>query len=256
MRITFLGTGTSHGVPVAACACAVCSSLDGRDKRWRSSILVEEGGSTILVDAGPEFRLQAIRAGLRRLDAVLLTHAHADHIMGLDDLRPFMASGPLPIRGDGPTLAEVRQRFSYAFEDGQAGGGKPRFDLAEAGDEAFFLGGIEVRRIPLLHGRLWVSGWRFGSFAYLTDCSAIPGSSMALLEGVKVAAIDGLRIKPSTTHFSFEEAIAAARSLGLRQVWLTHICHESSHAQIMDWCLDHGADVAAAPAWDGLKLEL
>ncbi len=256
MRLTFLGTGTSHGIPVAGCACRVCRSHDERDVRWRTSLLVEEGPTVILVDAGPEFRLQAIRAGIRRLDGVLLTHAHADHIMGLDDLRPFMARGPLPVRGDLATLAEVRERFSYAFVEGQLGGGKPSFDLLPVAMETLVIGDLEVRRIPLLHGRLEVSGWRLGDFAYLTDCSAIPEPSLPLLEGVKVAAIDGLRLRPSTTHFSVDEAIEAARRLGLSQVWLTHICHEASHTELEAYCAQRGADLVARPAWDGLVLEL
>lgn len=256
MRIRFLGTGTSHGIPVAGCSCRVCRSHDSRDQRWRTSILVEDGPTSILVDSGPEFRLQAIRAGISRLDAVLLTHAHADHIMGLDDLRPFMVKGPLRILGDRATLAEVRQRFSYAFEEGQVGGGKPSFELEPCGEEAFTIGSISIQRIGLLHGRLAVSGWRFGDFAYLTDCSAIPESSLALLSGLRYAAIDGLRQKPSTTHFTFSEAIAAARGLRLEKVWITHICHESSHGEIEEYCRQEGSDVGAEPAWDGLDLAL
>ncbi len=215
-----------------------------------------EGGAAVLVDAGPEFRLQALRAGLVRLDALLLTHAHADHLHGLDDVRPLSHAAPLRVYGDRAALAETRERFSYAFREGQRGGGKPRLELLEAPAAGFEVKGLRILPVPLLHGTLPVLGWRVGAFAYLTDCSAIPESSLPLLEGVEVAALDGLRYRPHPTHFSVDEAIAAARRLGLRETWLTHLTHDASHAELEAYCAAHGADVGARPAWDGLVLEL
>lgn len=256
MRITFLGTGTSHGVPVVGCPCPVCASTDQRDARYRSSILVESGDSRVVVDVGPEFRLQAIRARITRLDAVLLTHAHADHLHGLDDIRPLSWERAIPVYGNEQTLAEVRSRFSYAFREGQRGGGKPRFELLPVGEGTIAIGDIVAQPVPLLHGELRVSGWRFGKFAYLTDCSSIPDSSWALLEGVEVAAIDALRLRPHPTHFCVDEALAAARRIGLSRTLLTHITHDSSHEALEAYCREHGSSVGAEPAFDGLAIEL
>lgn len=256
MRVTFLGTGTSHGIPVIGCGCAVCSSGDPRDNRFRSSILVEEDGIAILVDAGPEFRLQALRARMTRLDAVLVTHAHADHVHGLDDIRPLARDRPMPVHADAPAVAELRERFAYAFRGGQEGGGKPRIELHVVSGKPIRIGSLEVLPLPLLHGELSVTGWRFGSFAYLTDCSAIPEDTWPLLAGVRVAALDALRFRPHATHLSIDGAIETARRAGFERTWLTHICHDASHADIEAHCRERGVEVGAAPAWDGLSLEL
>ncbi|MGO8695155.1 MAG: MBL fold metallo-hydrolase [Rectinemataceae bacterium] len=274
MRITFLGTGTSFGIPVIGCPCPVCTSPDPRDRRFRSSILVEIGETRAVVDAGPEFRLQSLRAGIRSLDLLLLTHAHADHIAGLDDIRPLTQDRVLPIYGNAETIEETRSRFAYAFAPRQVGGGIPRFDLRLAPE-----GGIEVAPrgriadlraadlraadlrdrilpIPLLHGILPILGWRIGEFAYLTDCSEIPGPSLSLLEGVEVLVIDGLRFRRHETHFSVDQALAAAAAIGASETWLTHINHEASHAQLETYCAENGRLVGARPAWDGLVIEV
>ncbi len=256
MRIRFLGTGTSHGVPVIGCSCRVCLSPDPRDRRLRSSILVEEGGTSILVDAGPEFRLQALAAGIKRLDALLLTHAHADHIHGIDDVRPLSQRAPLRVFGNAEAIAELGERFSYAFRAGQKGGGKPRLVCTIAAEAKVAIGGIEVLPIPLLHGVLPVLGWRFGRFAYLTDCSAIPNASLPLLAGVEIVVLDGLRLRPHPTHFSVDEAIAAARAIGAREAWLTHLTHDATQAELEEYCAARGGDLRAYPAWDGLELTL
>jgi phosphoribosyl 1,2-cyclic phosphate phosphodiesterase len=266
MRLTFLGTGTSHGVPVIGCSCPTCASRDPRDARYRSSVLVESGGAAAVVDAGPEFRLQALRArvgapgGPARIDALLLTHAHSDHVNGLDDVRPLTRERVLPVYGNRATLDETAQRFAYVFRDTQEGGGKPRIELREAQPEGVEIGaaGGELLAVPVpvTHGSLGILGWRFGQLAYLTDASSIPEASFALLEGVRVLVVDGLRMKPHATHFSFGQAIEAARRIGARRTWITHICHESSHAQIEEYCGREGADVGAGPAWDGLSIEL
>jgi phosphoribosyl 1,2-cyclic phosphate phosphodiesterase len=255
MRIVFLGTGTSYGVPVIGCSCRTCSSPDPRDARYRASILVEEGGSSVVVDAGPEFRLQALRAGVRRLDALLLTHAHADHVNGLDDVRPLTGDAVLPVYGNAETLAETRERFLYIFKETQAGGGKPRIELREAG-ASVEAGSLRFVPLPILHGSLPILGWRSGKFAYITDCSELPESTLPLLAGVEVLAINGLRRRPHATHFSIGQAIAAARRIGARRTWLVHMNHESTHAELEETCAREGGDVGARPAWDGLDLEV
>lgn len=256
MRIRFLGTGTSHGVPVLGCACAVCRSSDPRDARYRSSALIEGGGGEILlIDAGPEFRLQALRAGLTRLDAVLVTHAHADHIHGLDDVRPLTRGKPLPVYASRNDVEEIRRRFSYAFGHGQEGGGKPRLELLTAGGD-ISVGTMRVVAIPLTHGERPILGFRAGGFAYLTDCSAVPGSSMRLLDGLDLLVVDALRLRPHPTHFSIGEALDLARALRPGRVLLTHICHDLGHEAIQAHCDAAGLPFPAGPAYDGLEVDL
>ncbi len=254
MRIRFLGTGTSFGVPVIGCDCPTCRSTDPRDTRYRSSLLIESEAATLAIDAGPEFRLQALAAGLRRLDALLLTHSHADHIGGLDDVRPLTRERELPVYGDEATLAELRERFGYIFRRTQEGGGKPRIEPRAAAGP-FRVGDIELRPVPVMHGELRILGWRAGDFAYLTDASSIPDSSYDLLAGVTTLVVNGLRRRPHSTHFSIGQAMEAARRIGSRRTWITHLCHESRHAELEAYCAEIGADVGAAPAWDGLEVE-
>jgi phosphoribosyl 1,2-cyclic phosphate phosphodiesterase len=256
MRITILGSGTSHGVPVIGCVCPACVSSDPRDRRYRASALVEAGRRTILIDAGPEFRLQALRAGVERLDALLLTHAHADHVSGLDDVRPLTHKRILPVYGNRATIDEVAERFSYIFRQTQVGGGKPRIDLREMPDSGIDIGGLRVMPVPVLHGSLDILGWRFGGFAYITDCSELSEKAFALLHGVEALVINGLRHKVHETHFSVDQALAAARAIGSRITWLTHINHEHPHAELEAYCALHGADIGARPAWDGLSFEV
>jgi phosphoribosyl 1,2-cyclic phosphate phosphodiesterase len=254
MRVTFLGSGTSHGVPVIGCGCHVCSSTDPRDKRFRASILIESGEAKVVVDAGPEFRLQALRAGLTRLDALLLTHAHADHANGLDDVRPLTVSKVLPVYANAPAIAETRERFGYIFRESQIGGGKPRIEL-KAAESPILVGALSFVPVPVLHGELPILGWRTGSFAYITDCSELPESSVRLLEGIETLVINGLRRAPHATHFSLGQGIEAARRIGAKRTWLTHMNHETSHAELEEFCAREGADVGARPAWDGLEFE-
>jgi phosphoribosyl 1,2-cyclic phosphate phosphodiesterase len=254
MRVVFLGSGTSFGVPAIGCSCAVCGSSDPRDKRYRASILIESGDTSIVIDTGPEFRLQALRAGISRLDALLLTHAHADHVNGLDDLRPLTAERILPVYGNAETLAETKDRFAYIFRETQVGGGKPRIELRLA-EGPIRVGSIDVVPIPVRHGELPILGWRIGAFAYITDCSELPESSLPLLEGVRTLVINGLRRKPHATHFSLDQGMDAARRVGARRTWLTHMNHESTHEELEAYCARSGADVGARPAWDGLEIE-
>lgn len=257
MKVTVLGSGTSHGVPVLGCSCPVCTSTEPRDTRYRSSILVEgDGGERILVDAGPEFRLQGLRVGLTRLDAVLITHAHADHIHGLDDVRPLTRGHTLPVYASAVDAAEIRERFSYAFRDGQVGGGKPRLELCVVESADIRVGTLRVQPIPIVHGERPILGYRIGGLAYLTDCSGVPPSSCGLLHDLDVLMIDGLRLRPHPTHFSIDEALALAMNLRPRRVLLTHICHDLSHAQIQAHCDQSRLPFEAGPAWDGLEIIL
>lgn len=253
----FLGTGTSHGVPVLGCTCPVCASSDPRDVRYRSSVLLTgDRGEHILIDAGPEFRLQGLRASLHRLDAVLITHAHADHIHGLDDVRPLTRGKVLPVYASAYDAEEIRTRFAYAFGHSQEGGGKPRLELIEIGPEGANVGLYHVDPIPLMHGTRPILGYRIAHCAYLTDCSKLPDASRALLSGLDLLVIDALRLRPHPTHFSLGEAIELARTLKPKRLLLTHICHDLSHSQIQAYCDAQGLPFPAGPAYDGLELDI
>ena len=230
-RVIMLGTGTSHGIPMIACDCPVCVSPDPRDRRTRSSILVEVGGRSILIDTTPELRLQCLANKVCRVDAVLYTHHHADHVTGLDDLRRFNAlqGGSLTCYGNEHTLSVLRRMFHYAFHHNpDYPSAKPQLDqqLVEGPFEVL---GVPVIPIPLLHGQLPVLGFRFGRFAYCTDVNCIPDESLAMLDNLDVLVLDGLRRRPHPTHFNLEQAVEAARGIGARQTWFTHIAHELMH---------------------------
>ena len=243
---------------MAGCGCPVCRSKDPHDNRYRASVLIcGDAGERVLIDAGPEFRLQAVRAGLSRLDAVFITHAHADHIHGLDDVRPFTRGEPLPVWANAVAAEELRVRFAYAFDPPQQGGGVPKIKLMVVPPEGVRVGGLHLLPVPLRHGILEILGYRIGTFAYLTDCSGIPDASFPLLAGVKTLVIDGLRKKPHPTHFSISQAADAARSLGVREAWIMHLCHESFHTELEEYCGRLSSpDLTIRPAWDGLKLEI
>ncbi len=254
MRVVFLGTGTSHGVPMIACDCAVCTSIDPRDKRTRTSIAVDLGdGVTVLVDTTPDLRAQALREGLRRVDAILYTHGHADHLFGLDDVRRYtaMSGHPMPIYARADTLAEIRMRFGYALGGGKPdGGGLPRLSLWTIGGR-FCVASQEIVPVPIMHGRREILGFRIGSVGYLTDCSGIPDSSLALLEQLDVLVLDALRRRPHPTHFSLDQAVEMAGRIGARQTYFTHIAHDLGHA---DTCRTLPSGMALA--YDGLSIEL
>jgi phosphoribosyl 1,2-cyclic phosphate phosphodiesterase len=252
MRVTFLGTGTSHGIPVIGCSCAVCKSGDPRDKRNRASVFVEISGQKLLIDAAPELRLQAVGAGISRADALLLTHAHADHVGGLDDVRIFseQSGRGFPVYGPAPALARVRERFAYAFRRTQAGGGKPNLDL-RAVSRPFRVGTARVIPLPVWHGRLRVFGYRLGGFAYITDVSRIPPETYPKLRNLEVLVLDALRHEPHATHFHVARALAEAGRIRARRTFFTHICHR----------LGHKVTQAVLPknvflAYDGLVLEV
>jgi phosphoribosyl 1,2-cyclic phosphate phosphodiesterase len=254
VRVLFLGTGTSHGVPAIGCDCAVCTSIDPRDRRLRPSIyLACDDDTRVLVDTSPDLRMQALTHRIRRVDAICLTHAHADHIMGLDDVRRFnaMSGRAMPIYGLPETLDDIHRVFHYAFEPGKpAAGGVPDLQLVPV-DGPFRIGRETVVPVPIRHGRATILGFRVGRFAYLTDCSAIPEPSFALLDGLDTLVLDALRHEPHPTHFTVAGAMAAARRIGAGRTYFTHIAHD----------LGHAATSAALPpgvalAYDGLWIDV
>jgi phosphoribosyl 1,2-cyclic phosphate phosphodiesterase len=252
VRVTFLGTGTSTGVPVPTCRCHVCGSGDPRDKRLRPSVLLEWDGASVLVDTATDFRLQALRYGIERVDAVLYTHSHADHILGLDDLRLYnwRQRGPVPVFGDADTLKALSRTFWYVFEAGPSESTRPEI-VPRRVTTAFRLLEREVVPVPLMHGRLPILGYRVGRFAYLTDVSEIPETSYALLGDLDVLVLNALRERPHPTHLSFEGARACADRIGARRTFLTHVSHEVHHATAAAH-LPQGVGLA----YDGMRVEI
>ena len=252
LRITFLGTGTSHGVPIIACDCEVCRSDDPRNARTRTSIYVVHHDTHVLVDAAPELRLQCLANDVRRIDAVLLTHSHADHIFGLDDLRRFnhLQEGAMPIHGEEATLERVRQVYAYAFEEGQVGGGKPRYDLRRI-DGPFAVGGLRVAPLRVWHGAVPVTAFRMGRFAYVTDASDIPAESLAQLRGLHTLVIDGLRYKRHATHLSITQAVEIVQQLMPQRAYFTHMTHDVDYSRLRDELPD-----GIEPAYDGLAIDV
>ena len=257
MRLTFLGTGTSFGVPQVGCHCAVCHSEDPRDRRTRSGALVEHGGRTLLIDTSPELRLQLVAAGVERVDGVLYTHEHADHLNGIDDLRIFSVRNRAPLTCYGPaeTLARVREGFRYIFDQdvhAYEGTSKPLLELSplEPG-VAVEIAGIPVLPLAFEHGWLRVFGYRFGPIAYITDVKAVPPEAHAALRGLKVLVLNSLWWRPHPTHLSIGEAIETARALGAERTYLTHLTHETAHAE-----LARQLPEGVFPAYDGLSIEV
>jgi phosphoribosyl 1,2-cyclic phosphate phosphodiesterase len=266
MRVTLLGTGTSHGVPAIGCDCAVCRSSDPRDRRTRPSILIDmnDAGARpasplatairyVLVDTATDLRAQALTHDVRRVDAILFTHSHADHIFGLDEVRRYnvLQRETIGCYGDPRTLGDLRRVFAYIFDSTQrVGGGVPHLSLFPIGGP-FSLGGVEVVPIPLMHGPTPILGYRIGSFAYLTDCNYIPEGSWPMLAGVRTLVLDALRDRPHSTHFSVGEALQVVQRLGPDRAYLTHICHDLPHAATCAR-LPSGVELA----YDGLVLEV
>jgi phosphoribosyl 1,2-cyclic phosphate phosphodiesterase len=252
LTVTLLGSGTSTGVPVIGCPCAVCTSTNPKNRRLRPGLKLETERGVVLVDTPTDLREQALRFGLPRLDAVVYTHPHADHVFGLDDIRifNFRQRAPIPCYASRETLRALRRTFAYVFEETQEGGGKPQLDLIEI-QGPFELIGRTIVPVPVWHGSMEVYGYRLGSFAYVTDCSAIPEESYRLLEGVEVLILDALRYKPHSTHFSVDEAVEAAARIGAARTILTHLAHE----------VDYGAPEVELPpsvefGYDGIRFEV
>ena len=294
MKLTFLGTGTSHGVPVIACDCAVCKSKDPHDKRTRSSTYIETAdGNHILIDIGPDFRTQALRENISKIEAVLLTHAHADHLFGIDDLRNFSCimshkpdnpqnekynKPPIPIYTNKTAAKIVKESFGYLFSEKADGGGHAKIELKESTCK-FSIGSTEITPIPMMHGHLESTGWLLTektaegsrSIAYLTDCSFISDESIQLIHdncdlknGGRLVhlIIDGLRIKEHSTHFNFLQALETSGKIGGEHIWFTHLTHNSSHTETAAYLKEHRAEFpglanakSILPAHDGLVIE-
>ena len=250
LKITVLGSGTSVGVPTIACHCAVCQSPDPRDARLRPSVLFSYNGRNVIIDTTPDFRTQALRAGIERLDAILYTHEHADHILGLDDVRPFnYRQGPIPVYGSEATLKAIRRCFPYCFGGLKSASSIPRITCHTLPEVAFDLFGIAVQPILLQHGNWPVLGFRFGAAAYLTDHSEIPEDSLRFLRGLDVLFLDALRHRPHPTHTTVERALEYVELLAPRRAFFTHICHELSHEET-----ERSLPAHVRLAYDGLEI--
>jgi phosphoribosyl 1,2-cyclic phosphate phosphodiesterase len=257
VRLTFLGTGTSFGVPQVGCVCRTCSSPDPRDKRTRASVLIEAAGRRLLIDTPPELRLQLVAAAVPSIDAVLFTHAHADHVHGIDDLRALSVkqTGGLAVYGPADALAELARRFTYIFDPSvvaPAGTTKPELHAHPLEPDCECeIAGMSVRPLRLPHGPSCVFGYRVGALAYVTDAKAIPDAVRAQLEGLDVLVLNGLLSRPHPLHLSIPEAVGAAQAIGARRTFLTHLTHETPHAELLAR-LPSGI----APAYDGLAIEV
>jgi len=253
--ITFLGTGTSVGVPVIGCGCDVCTSADPRNNRTRSSIIVRAGDQTILVDSGPDLRAQALREGIREIDAVIYTHAHMDHVVGFDELRAFCwrREAPLPMHATGECMAALQRMFGWAFSPDNIHKGyiKPGPRIING---PFFIGELKITPLPVEHGSVETIGFLFEypgakRTAYIPDVKTLPEETKRLIHGVDVLIVDALRPVPHPTHFSVEDAIQAVRESGATEAWLTHLGHDNEHSTL-EATLPPGIHVA----WDGQKL--
>ncbi len=257
MRLTLLGTGTSFGVPQIGCDCPVCRSNDPRDRRTRTAALLETGGATILIDTPPELRLQLLAAGVGDIDAVLYTHEHADHVGGIDDLRLFSLAhrAPLPVYAGDETLAFLRASYRYIFDAGSPlipGTSRPRLALHSlAPGVPSVIAGVEVLPLHFDHGHHGVLGFRAGPVAYLTDVKRLPAEAAEALRGVEVLVLNALWWRPHPTHLSIPEAIDAARAIGARRTVLTHLTHETGHAE-----LAARLPAGVEPGYDGMILEV
>jgi phosphoribosyl 1,2-cyclic phosphate phosphodiesterase len=254
VQVVFLGSSTSYGVPVIGCRCGTCTSTDPRNMRTRASVWIQtDEGVRLLIDSGPEIRLQALREHVTHVDAVLYTHFHADHTGGIDDLKAFNAAlgAVLPCYGDAETGASLRQRFAYAFAGTPWVGLIPHISYTNVDVQPFYVGNTCIQPIPMRHGHIRATGYRIGNFAYLTDTSGVPGTSRALLHGLDVLVVDALRWEPHPTHLSVPEALELITAVQPGHAYLTHVGHTLEHDKTNQRI---GPNVEVA--YDGLRLEL
>jgi phosphoribosyl 1,2-cyclic phosphate phosphodiesterase len=255
MRITFLGTGTSVGVPMIGCECITCTSTDLRDQRLRTGLMIENSESRIIIDISADFRRQALREKINKLDAILITHCHADHIFGLDDIRPLnFRHGPIPVYASENTWRQLRKIFFYIFEAKHVGGGLPQI-IPHTIEDQFEVCGLKVTPIPVIHGRTEVTGFRISDgrcdIAFITDCNIIPEDSLNQMRGLDLLIIDALRYQPHPTHLHVEQTLAYIRELKPHHALLTHISHDLKYTEASG-SLPDGVELA----YDGLKIEI
>lgn len=255
MRITFLGTGTSVGVPMIGCQCSTCNSEDPRDQRSRTGLMIENDERRVIIDVSADFRRQALDQKIDRVDALLITHCHADHVFGLDDIRPLnFRHGPIPVYANEETWGFLRRVFFYIFEVGHIGGGLPQI-IPHTVEGDFFLFGLQVTPFPVIHGKSEVTGYRISddehSFAFVTDCNLIPPESLDRMRGLDLLIIDALRYKPHPTHLHLDQALTYISELKPRRALLTHISHDIKH-QEASLSLPDGIELA----YDGLSINL
>jgi phosphoribosyl 1,2-cyclic phosphate phosphodiesterase len=253
MRVTFLGTGTSQGVPVIGCPCEVCSSMDYRDKRLRSSVHIEVSGNSFVIDTGPDFRQQMLRERIHKLDAIIYTHGHKDHIAGLDDVRAynFLQNMDMPIYGSEAVLRQLQVEFHYAF--GQLRyPGTPQLQLNEISEGAFSVSGVRITPLPVKHFKMSVLGFRVGDFCYITDANHIPDSTYEKMKGTKILVLNALQREKHISHFNLSEALDVAAKVGAEQTYFIHISHKlGQHKQI-----ERELPNSVALAYDGLTITI
>ena len=253
MKITFLGTGTSQGVPVIGCDCEVCTSLDFRNKRFRTSIFIETEEQNLVIDTGPDFRMQMLRLGAKKLDGVLYTHEHKDHTAGLDDIRPFnfAQKKDMAVYAQKQVIEQIKREFAYAFSPKRYPG-VPKINSIEIDEKPFFVGKKEIIPIPVMHHKLPVLGFRIGDFSYITDANHIPEKSLDLIKGSKVLVLNALQKSPHLSHFTLEEAIEIAKASSVPKTYFTHMSHRLGlHSEVSEE-LPEGIDLA----YDGLEISL
>ena len=253
LKITFLGTGTSSGVPMIACSCEVCTSTDKKDNRLRSSVLIESASTSIVIDTTPDFRYQMLRIGAKKLDAVLFTHPHKDHVAGLDDVRAFnfFQNKPMPLYGNSLTLDAIMRDFAYAFADKKYPG-VPELELNEITLDPFFIGDIPIVPIQVWHLKMPVYGFRFGDFTYITDANRIEDNEKEKIKGSKVLVLNALRREKHISHYNLDEAVELVRELKVPQAYFTHISHQLGKHDEIEKNLPEGLHLG----WDGLQFEI
>lgn len=253
MKITVLGSGTSQGVPIIACECDVCRSNDPRDKRLRTSVLIETDETTICIDAGPDFRYQMLRADVKKLDAILITHEHKDHIGGLDDVRPyiFLQKKPMSIYASPSAQEEIKREYSYAFvHEDERYPGAPAFELVDIDDKTIQINDLTIEPIKLQHFTLTSHAFRIGNFAYVTDLSELSDEAFSKLQGIEYLIIEALRHKPHYSHICLSEAIEIAQKLNVKKAWFTHVSHNMGKSADINPTLPENMMLA----YDGMEI--